>query len=358
MVNATPGLYPARPTLLVEGEVETELSTRIRTLVVEEDADGLFRAEVTLENWGPRDGAVDFLYFDRRLLDFGKSMKVRLGAGSTEAEVFEGRISAIEGRFPKGRPPEILVLAEDRLQDLRMTRRTRSFEDVADRDLFERIAREHGLTPSIDVSGPTHRVIAQVNQSDLAFLRDRARSIGAELWVRGSTLHAKARSARSSRPVALTYGERLLSFSVTADLAEQRTSFSVTGWDPSNKRAVEEVADSTSLGAELGALTSGAELLERAFAARPERIVHAMAADANDARAIADASFRAMARRFVVGRGIAEGDGRITGGGAVSLSGLGALFDGDYAVVAVRHTYDLTDGLRTLFSVERPGVGS
>ena len=35
------------------------------------------------------------------------------------------------------------------------------------------IASDHSLTPEIDASGPTHKVLAQVNQSDLAFLRER-----------------------------------------------------------------------------------------------------------------------------------------------------------------------------------------
>src|SRR5258705_8493580 len=42
--------------------------------------------------------------------------------------LFEGRIMALEGQFPEGRQPQLVVLAEDRFQDLRMTRRTRTFK--------------------------------------------------------------------------------------------------------------------------------------------------------------------------------------------------------------------------------------
>ncbi len=353
----TPGLYPARPTLIIDGQAETELSARIRSLMVTEDADGLYRAEITLENWGPHGGGVSFLYFDRQLLDFGSALAVRLGAGDAEAEVFSGKISAIEGRYPKGRPPEVLILAEDRLQDLRMTRRTRVFEDVTDSDLFQRVAADHGLSTDLAVSGPTHRLLAQVNQSDLAFLRDRARAVGVELWVTGSTLHARPRSSRQAGNVALGYGQRLYSFSSLADLAGQRTSFAAAGWDVGGKQAISESADRNVLGGELGNLQSGSEILESAFAARVERVVHPVVGSSDEARAVAESSFRSMARRFVTGEGVAEGDGRIRCGSTLSLTGLGTLFDGDYAVVGVRHRYDLTDGLRTMFAVERPGVG-
>ena len=41
----------------------------------------------------------------------------------------------------------------------------------------------------------------------------------------------------------------------------------------------------------------------------------------------------------------------------LGIAGLGSLFDGDYYVVRVRHTYNLADGYRTEFDVERPGLG-
>ena len=114
----------------------------------------------------------DFLYFDRSMLDFGKDFEIKLESDS----IFKGKIMGLEAAFPEGQSPEISVLAEDRFQDLRMTRRTRTFTDVSDADVINQIATDHGLTPEVDVSGPTYKVLAQVNQSDLAFIRDRARA--------------------------------------------------------------------------------------------------------------------------------------------------------------------------------------
>jgi hypothetical protein len=41
----------------------------------------------------------------------------------------------------------------------------------------------------------------------------------------------------------------------------------------------------------------------------------------------------------------------------VDLKGLGPLFSGKYYVVAVQHMFDGIHGLRTAFTVERPGLG-
>ena len=137
------------------------------------------------------------------------------------------------------------------------------------------IAAEHGLTPQLDVDGPTYRTLAQVNQSDLAFLRDRARAIDAEVWVEGSQLFAQARTRRKAgAPITLTYGHGLREMTATADLAHQRTRLAITGWDVSAKEAIDETADEADVRNELGGRTSGSRLLTEKFGDRPDRIVH------------------------------------------------------------------------------------
>ena len=129
-------------------------------LLIVEKTDGLYRCEAKFGNWGPKDNGIDFLYFDRDTLDFGKDFQVKLA----NDELFKGKITALEAEFPEGKSPTITVLAEDALQNLRMTRRTRTFEDVSDEDIFKKIAGEHSLTPTISVTSPTHKTLAQVNQ--------------------------------------------------------------------------------------------------------------------------------------------------------------------------------------------------
>src|SRR5881628_2813841 len=183
---------PARPAIVVGGQEKEALGQGLLGMVVHETVSGLYRCEAVFGNWGTVAGQVGFLYFDRRLLDFGKTFAIKLGNDT----LFEGRITGLEAHFPEGRPPELAVLAEDRFQDLRMTRRTRTFADVTDADVIQRVASDHGLSADVDASGPNYKVLAQVNQSDLAFLRERALSIDAELWMDNSKLQVKARARR------------------------------------------------------------------------------------------------------------------------------------------------------------------
>lgn len=348
------GVFWSRPSLFVGGAEQTSLATGLLSLSINETVCGLYRCEALFGNWNPATTADGYLYFDRRLLDFGKSFQVRFN----DALLFDGRIMGIEARFPQGAPPQIVVLAEDRLQDLRMTRRTRSFAQLSDADVFRQIAGDHGLSAQIDVSGPTFESVNQVNQSDLAFVRERARGLDAEVWVDGSTLHVQPRTRRTAgTPPELTLGSRLREFSVIADLAGQRTGVLVHGWDVAAKEALRAEVDASVLGAELHGDDSGASILSATLGRRVEATAHSVPLSSNEAQGHAEALFRAGARRFVVGRGVAETDAALRVGGQVDLKGLGALFSGKYYLAQVRHVFDGVNGIRTEFTGERAGIG-
>jgi phage protein D len=271
--------------------------------------------------------------------------------------VVDGRISAIEARFPEGAPPEIAVLVEDRFEDLRMTRRTRTFTDVTDADVMNKIANDYSLQPSIDVTGPTYRVLAQVNQSDLSFLRERARAIDADLWMDDKKLNAKARSKRNDGKVELTLGGELLSVTTLADLAGQRSSVSVNGWDIKGKTALHSEASESAIQSELNGDTSGVSILKSAFGDRKEALAHTVPLTSQEAQTEADTFFRMSARRFVVAYGVAQGNAKLRVGIYVDLKGLGPLFEGKYYLSEVKHTFDQASGFRTEFTGERPGIG-
>jgi phage protein D len=353
--NGTPVLKVARPTILVAGNENAALAQRLISVMIAETVYGLARCETVVSNWGdPGSGSTGFVYFDRQVLEFGKAFAIKV----VQDTLFDGRIMGLEAQFPEGRQPQIAVLAEDRCQDLRMVRRTRTFDNVSDSDVFNRIAGEHGLGTNVNVNGPSYRVLAQINQSDLAFLRERARAIDAEVWVSGTTLNAQMRTSRGTGgPLTLTYQQGLREFTVLADLAAQRTAVKVNGWDVAGKAALTHEATDSVLGSELNGDASGASILASALGQRKDSLAHTVPLGAAEARAEAEAVFKMAARRFVVGRGIADTDGKLRVGNLVDLQGLGPLFSGKYYLTEVYHLFDNARGLRTEFTAERPGLG-
>jgi len=343
----------SRPMITIDGQDDQSLSEGLLNMIIAENVNGLYRCEAVFGNWGSVNQSVGYLYFDRSLLEFGKEFKIKLDADI----LFAGRITGLEAHYRKGGLRELTVLAEDRFQDLRMTRRTRTFESATDADVVRQIAGDHGLTADVDMMGPTHTVLAQVNQSDLAFLRERARAVDAELWMEGATLHAKARTSRNSGVLQMTYGENLHEFSVLADLAGQCTGMIVSGWDVAGKEAISYEANDSVVSSELQGGISGASILSSAFGDRKEAVVHTVPHTSQEAQAEAEALFRLIARRFVVGRGVGDVDPGLRVGASVDLKQLGHLFDGKYYLSEVKHLFDGLRGIRTQFTGERPGLG-
>jgi Bacteriophage probable baseplate hub protein len=353
MPDDTAGLKTSRPKIFVGGQEVEQLSNELQSLTILESTTGLYRCEAKTGNWGTINNTTDFLYFDRKTLDFGKDFEVKLETDS----LFQGKIMGLEASFPESQSPEINVLAEDRFQDLRMNRRTRTFTDMSDADVISQIATDHGLSPSVDLNGPTHKVLAQVNQSDLAFIRDRARSVDAEVWMEGNNLNARSHTGRNGADLQMGYGNKLREFTVLADLAMQRTSVTVNGWDISAKSALTHEATESVISNELNGDTSGVSILQSALGARKEALAHTVPLDHDEAQHEAEAFFKMSARRFVVGRGVAETNPKLRVGTKLDLQDLGPLFNGKYYVVEVKHVFDTAKGLRTEFKAERLGIG-
>jgi phage protein D len=353
MAANDPGMNATRPKIVVGGNEDVDLSAGLLRMQLRETIQGLMQAELRFGNWGPKNGAIGFLYFDGKKLDFGKSIQVKLD----DDLLFEGKVSAMEADFGEGRSPELAVLLEDRFQDLRMTRRTRTFVDQTDSDVIKKIAQDYGLQTDVDIDGPQHKVLAQVNQSDLAFMRERARAVDAELWIDGGKLLAKPRTKRNGSTLKLKFGADLREFTVVADLAAQRSSVQVTGWSVADKKAITHDADEQSISGELHGDSSGASILDSAFGKRKESVAHTVPLTDDDAKSQAETYYRMAARRFVVGNGLAQPNAKLRVGAIVDLDGVGPLFNGKYYLAEVRHMFDGAAGFRSEFTAERPGLG-
>ena len=341
----------ARPAIEIDGQRDATLSSSLLDLQVLDSAEGLARCEATFGNWGGSDSG-GFQHFGRDKLEFGKALKVTLGTGI----LFEGRISAITAIFPDGGTPQIAVCAEDRLQDLRMTRRTRAFENATLSSVLSSIANDHGLTPEASVSGETYKTLAQVNQSDLAFLRDLGRREDAQVWVDGTKLKAAQRAQRTGGTVEMSWAGQLREFTVSADLAHQRTKLIGSGWNVDDKASAKHEAVEAAISSELKGGTSGPSTLQRAFGDRPDILAHQVPASDAQARALAEATFRHLARRFVVGYGVAETNPDLRVGAKLKLKGLGPIFEGEYTVTDVAIRFDDKAGMRTEFVCDTPSI--
>jgi phage protein D len=295
---------------------------------------------------------------DRQLLDFGKAIEIVLGPSDMRRTLFEGAITAIEVDFAQSRDAEIVIFAEDKLMDLRMTRRSKTYEQVSDADVATQIAQQHGLSPDVQAQGPTYDVLQQWNQSDLAFLRERARRIAAEVWIDGQTLSFKKRDARNPTQLTLVRGNHLLEVQIRADLADQRTKVKVSGFDASRRELIDEEATNDAVQAEISGGDTGPRVLSDKFGERVSyRVGDVPLVDA-EARDWAEAEMLLRARGFVTAVGVTDGSSDMVVGSEITLEDVGAMFEGGgYYVTRVLHSFDVAgEGHRTRFEAQRSTI--
>lgn len=350
----------ASPVFRVDGSVVGELGRDCRRLEITETNEGL--RTLTLWLTGMSSSATgseeELGYLDGHLVSFGSRLQVSMGQPGQDRRLFDGKVSGIEVSWSETSDPLVVLFAEDHLMDLRMTRRMRTYKDMSDADIARAIAGEHGLTPSTDAQGPTYDVVQQWNVSDLAFLRERAGRIGAEVWVDGDTLYFQGRTQRSAPSVpTLVRGGDLLEVEVRADLAHQRTEVKVSGYDAHNVESAKGRAGASVLGGEAPGGKTGPATLQQAFGERGAYLVLQAPLKRGEADDWAKAEMLRRARRFVTVSGVTSGSPSMAVGSQVTLDRVGKPFEGgDYYVTAVSHTYDLTQGFRTRFEAERPFI--
>jgi phage protein D len=351
-----PTFSAVTPVFTLDGALNRDLARDCLRVEISEGLEGLrtLRAYF-LAVGGTATGPPDrMLHLDGSDLDFGRSLRVSVGPDGEQRHVFEGTVSAIETLFLDGEPPVVGVFAEDALMRLRMTRRLRTYPNVTDAELASAIAGEHGLDPDAQADGPRYDVVQQLNQSDLAFLRERARLVQAELWCTGRTLHFRTRPKREGTRLTLVQGNHLTSVRLCADLAHQRSDVLVSGYDAGLKRPIGEHAGPEVLDAEVTGGRTGPRLVERALGPSATLRVREAALTTAEARSWASAEMLRRGRQFVTVSGTTRGSPDMVVGSRLRLELVGPPFEGDgYYVTWVTHIFDLRHGLRTRFEAER-----
>jgi phage protein D len=336
--------YSARPTLLVDGARNDAVAVMLRSCVVREAEGGMSSLALTLSNWGLVQGSIGYLFDAGGPMALGTQLKLYFGETSAPRAVFEGEVHAIEAQASTGAPPEISFLAEDKLFAARLARRSALYADQSPADVVHGIADRLGLRADIGDLGGAPGTWAQLNESDLAFLRRLLARHDCDLQISGDTLQVRRSGDRDRGTLSLSLYSQLQQVRVIADLADQVSSVSVGGFDVAAGSAYS--ASSRGAMAGPGAGSTGAMLLAQS---RSEHLAPVACRDEAEARALADAAFDQRARRFVRLHGSTEGNAELRVGTTLRVDGIGRRFDNSYAVVEATHRYDLISGYQTDF---------
>ncbi|GAA1935914.1 VgrG-related protein [Streptomyces sodiiphilus] len=281
------------------------------------------------------------------------------GDGPGPRPLLEGQITALEleiddtGTFT-------VIRGLDRAHLLFRGRRVASYQNMTLADICTQVARRAGLEPGrMEVAGPVLEHVAQPNISDWEFVHGLAEEAGAQAFVADGRLHVVRPTEASgapdvparagSDPLVLEMGDNLLRCRAAVSAAEQVTAVEVRGWDvragqPLVGRAEAGAAPTLDLGVSPQDMTGPFGEAE-----------YGVSDGGYGSQAEVDQAAEALARRiagsFAELEAVIRGNPEVRAGGAVTLAGVGAPFEGRYTVTSTRHVFDPVRGYETWLTV-------
>jgi phage protein D len=385
IVNGLPEVSYYAPTfrIAVEGTPLKDPTLReILNLKVTMDKEQLTSFDFTIANpWHYRDDTAGhpqeatFKYSDTTLFDVGSVIHVEMGYADRLVGMMTGIITRLSPTFPESGPPTITVAGQDNLVKLKNRKpgknEVKYYTKKKDWEIAEVIAKRNKLdfeATKDDPKAPQHDVVIQKNQSDAAFLMERAKRIDYDCYIvighkdkgkkekKDKLFFVKptdGRGASQRLTYTFTWGENLMSFTPTMNISDQVSAVTVRGWDVDKKELITATATDADLeGADKGKGTSGPKVVEARFDKKEELLVDWPVQSKQEAKALAVSLLSERAYRFLTASGQAIGLPDMRPGDNVFIEGIGKRFSGQYYVQKVVHSIG-NNGYVTNFEVRR-----
>lgn len=349
-------VYTAIPTVQIDGQANDKVTAQLLSVEMREHEGGMSALEMRFSNFGSfSTGLADLVFEDGAVLKLGAAVLVYAGDASSPTEIFRGKITGLEGRFPDGGPPDLVVLAEDALQSARMARRTKNWESATLTQIAQQVATNLGLTPVLAGLDTNIGTQQQFNESDMHFLRRLLARYDADVQIVGTELHASPRAQAQRNSIEIDLNSQLKQVRVLADLSHQVSQITATGWDYNQGQRISVTSQTSSFGP--GSGMKGSDWLQQALAARSEQMAQFSNLNTQEAQALVDAEYAQRMRTFVVAHGVSEGNPNLRVGTNLQLAGLGPRFSNTYYTTATVHHFDTEKGYETHFCAECAYLG-
>ncbi|MEA3309351.1 MAG: VgrG-related protein [Chloroflexota bacterium] len=328
----------------VEGtKIDEALQNAIVELVV--DSNLQLPDMVSLQFYSP-----DSAIVDNDTFKIGKTLEVQVA--EYETALFEGEITAVEPVFTSGGYVQMVVRGYDKSHRLHRGKKIRTFLKMTDSNIVSKIAQEAGLQAVVDATSPQHEHVWQNNQTDMEFLRSRARRLGYFVYVEDQKLHF-SKQPPGGQSIELEWGKNLRDFRPRLAVTHQVDQVTVRSWDPVQKQAVSsEVTSATNTQHQGGESRDGGQVAQSAFGGSAENLVVTYPRlQQSEAKNMAQALYNRTNGNFVRAEGTCVGDPKISAGKIVKLVGVGERFGGTYVVTSARHIFATERNYETTFHV-------
>jgi phage protein D len=305
---------------------------------------------------------------DADLFQEGSTVTIQMGYVDDMQPMFDGEITKISPSFPDSGTPVVEIEGHSRAHWLHRDKKTRTFQQMSDKQIAEKIAQDAGLSAQADDTEVQHDYVMQPNLTDLEFLRTRAARIHFEVVVEGKKLIFRKQQEADTKIYTLVWAQPqqgfgggpnrlpLKNFTPVMNTLNQVSQVKVQGYDPATKSKIVSTAGQDTLTSPMGGSESGSQVTTTAFQKQRQEIkVSNPVMSQSEADQHAKALYNQRAMNFITGSGATIGVPDIRAGKVVELQGLGPRFSGFYLVQETTHTIG-ESGYETTFNLKRNSV--
>jgi phage protein D/phage baseplate assembly protein gpV len=344
-----PQTYTAEPTISIEGSpLPQDVANDILHLVVEESISRPGMFTLIIRNSAFPGASSQKIWQHESHFKIGSTVEIGFRSNTTQSDefskehkkdVFKGEITAIETQFDEGSQAPMIIRGYDICHRLHRGRFNRSFQNMTDSAIVNKVISEQGISPGqIDSTPIAHDYVFQENQTNMAFLRERAARNGFELFIQDGKLNF--RKPKAGESVDLKWLQQLTAFQVCVTSAEQVKSVEVRGWDYENKKAIvaEKNSGQTLTSNAHGKGTAQSTVFKEKPTPAKLIVVDQPMFKPEEANTMAQALFDELEGQYIQADAKALGDPRIRTSGIVNLTDMGK-YSGKYYVTETRHIY-------------------
>lgn len=357
---------PAFKILVNGSQLEADVSYEIEQLTVVSKPDTLDTFTFTIANPMPKMRWTHTT--DGDLFKEGSAVKIKMGYVDDLQDMIDGEITQITPSFPADGVPTVEIQGHNLLHRLRGTNNTRTFQNASDKDIAEQIGQKLNLQVQADDPGTQYEYVMQPNQTDLEFLRERARKVHFELVVKDKILFFRKSAEVTPKTYTLVWAQAqkavatgseilpLTTFSLQMNATAPPSKVQSRGWDPTTKQAITSTADSSDQTSPMNGSQEGGNVPSSAYGT-DRTLVHVQTpfGSQSECDEHAKASYNNQAMGLVTGTAETIGVPDLRSGTVIQMLGVGLRFEGEYMIDEATHAIG-GSGYKTSLTVKRNSV--
>jgi Rhs element Vgr protein len=317
--------------IVVDGK-EIESSSQVLSMAITKEINHVSMASLVI-----RDGeAADKTFAVSEKADFapGKKIAIKVGRDGTDKTFFKGIITRHAIRIRENGNSELQIECRDEAIKMTIGRKSRYYQQVKDNEVFDQLMQPYKLKSDPDPTVLKHKELVQHHISDWDFLLLRAEANGMLVLTDDGTVKVFKPKTDASPVMQVAHGSDIYEFEAEMDARFQLRSVEASSWDYSNQQLF--TSESSSATFKENGNIPGSDIAD---SISPEKyLVHHSGHRLE--QELQDWTKGMMLRsRLAKIRGRARfiGSDKVKPGDMVKIGGVGARFNGNVFVTAVRH---------------------